>query len=1630
MTMRLRMLHENHSGRAALLGRSFLSGLVLSGLSLALPCAPAAAAPAAASNVPAAAVMQAAHFEEPLVPTAASSDEENAALLRALDTYRTQTAKDDFSPFTAFLNAYPKSAWRVALLADIGLLDYHYGYFSRAIDAWQDAWDEGRNSTDPRVKALVDRVAGELLIMHARLGHADALDKLFADIGDRKLTGQSLQDFSGARQGLWVFRNNPGIGYLCGPMALKNLLLALGRSQADVKFLDDYRSGPNGVSLTEVAALASKAKLDFRLVHREANQPIPIPSIVHWKLSHYAAILDEKNGRYHIKDPTFGEDLWVTRGALDTETSGYFLALGKHDTGPWRLATNDEAAHVRGMGVIDQLFPPSTWPWAPPCNSRCGSIALGISAPREFAPAPLSLGMTSYYFKEMLNSLTLVDSPVGYTPPKGPSVPVTVTYNQMEASQPANFSFFNVSQKWTLNCLAYIQDDPTNVGGNVSRIVGGGGSVSEGGYSAGAFAMEEGTGAVLTFVPGAQPSYTLTYPDGSVSTYAVSNGATTYPRIVFLSKLADRFGNALTFTYDSQFRLTGITDATARTTSFSYTNTAYPLQVTKITDPFKRAATLTYDSTGRLVQITDVLGLVSKYSYDANSLVDALTTPYGTTNFSYGGSTNSFFLQATDPLGNTEREEYAQDAPNIPFSDPSNTVPVGIIAPFNEYLSDRDTFYWDKHAYAVAQGDYTKARNKHWAHLASNTNVGSDLIESIKYPLENRIWFNYVGQPNGGLGTAVTGTLDNPTIVGRVLDDGSTQLTQYSYNSAGNVTGTTDPAGRQTTTTYASNNVDVVSIQQKTSASGMATVAQYGSYVNHLPQTYTDAAGKVWKMAYNAAGQMLQTTDPLGYVTKFTYNSLGYLGTVTNQNGKTAATFTYDTYGRIATFTDSEGWKITYAYDALDRITQETFPDGTTRKFTYKNLDLASSTDRQGRVTTYTYDANRNLLSQTDPAGNVTKYSYWENGKLKTLTDADGHVTSWGIDVQSRPTTKTFADGSIVTNTYENTTSRLHSITDALGQVKQFGYTVDDKPASISYANAVNPTPAVSFTYDPYWPRQTSMTDGTGTTTSTYVAPGTPGALLLAQETGPFTNATVSFQYDALGRPILRRVGGNPETMSYDPLGRMNSHADDLGEFTIAYLGQTQQVTSLQGSGVGTQWTYDTNTNDRRLISISNGPNARTFSYTTTAEDDITGITETLGSSSQSWSDSYDKADRLLTATLSTGASFGYSYDDADNITAIKTSAGTSKLAYNSLNQLSAFKGSNFAYDANGNLLQDDLRTYSWDAENRLVGIGFIGKSGISESFAYDGRNHRIATSVKNGSVTTTTRDFWCGETLCESRNARDKVIGRFFAEGEEAPAAGTILYYGRDQLGTVRDVLSAATGSLLASNDYDAYGNSIKSSGSAATAFTFGGLISDSQSGLLLAGHRMYDQRNGRWLSRDPIGETGGFDLYAYVGGNPVRLTDSLGYDGCLCGGFGGGIVAPIFERGGWGDFSRGFGPPPDAWAEGAVYPAVGFGVDIVDGALSFGFPIPGGFASPIWGRFGGGWGGGFGFGIPVVPPGAPWFGPIYQPYFPNYDPSNIYCRSAWIPGLISPIPIWSFPFPFISFPFPNFPVGLPEMN
>lgn len=1432
-----------------------------------------------------------AHLPELLVPTSSTTTAENLALTQAIAAYKRRVDPEDVTSLKGFLGRYPQSGWAPALQTNLGLIYLHYGYFSLALDAWKAAWEQGKSATGLRAKALVDRAVGELARLDASLGHFNELSALFVEIGDRKVSGSATEAIQTAREELALAGKDPRHLFLCGPMALMSLTLAEGVPVQQVSFLQWYRASARGTNLAELSKLADKLHFAHRLIFRKPGQPVPVPSIVHWKVGHFAAIVDKANGRYKIKDPVFqGQSLWVTTEAIDAEASGYFLTLAyAQPHARWRSVSIAEARAVWGKGPTNGTQAGGAGPQQDPQadggsgdgpnsgTSGSGGSASGAAAGSAGAggdggnggpnggngsgngpngPDP-NCGMCGYNIGESTVSVTLVDTPVGYTPPIGPAPRVTITYNQREDSQPANFNFFNVSPKWTLSWLSYVTDDPNNPGANVTRYLPGGGAYSYVGYNSatGAFAAQNNDGSILALASETPVTYRRQLGNGTIEIYAQSDGSTSYPRNIFLSKVIDPQGNTLTLNYDSEMRLLSLTDAIGRQTTFTYGLSGQPLLVTQITDPFGRSASLTYDSSGRLNSITDVLGLTSTFTYDANSLVDALTTPYGTTSFAYtapGTSAPPRFVQVTDPLGYNEREEWLEPAP-IPDSDPSDTVPQGM-STTNEYLTYRDSFHWDKDQY-VAAGctptggcDYTKARDRHFNHVP-NTSLKSTSIESVKYPLENRIWYNYPDQVQ----SIWAGTYEQPTAAGRVLDDGTTQLRQYSYDTTGyyKLTQVIDPLGRTTSYAYA-NHIDLSAISQITAYGVATTIAQFIYNTQHRPIFYTDAAGQTTRYTYNAAGQLTSVTNPLGQTTQYQYDSSNNLTTIINANGVTAASFTYDAFDRIATYTDSEGWSASYSYDNADRVTKITYPDGTSDNYTYDRLDLASYQDRLGRLWTYTHDADRRLTEIADPLGHQTLLGYNGINELTSLTDPNGNVTTWAYDVEGRLTTKEYADSSAANYTYENTTSRLKSVLDALGQTKQYGYAEDNRPTSFTYVNAINPTPNVAFTYDLYFPRVTSMTDGNGTTQYSYEPVGSLGAMQLQQEIpSPSGGAAIAYQYDALRRLVSQTVAGaGAETFGYDAIGRLISHDSDLGAFSLTYLGQTRQITQRQlvNTALSTDWSYLPNSSDRRLASINNSGFSTTqysnYNYTTIPENFITAASET-----------------------------------SDTPT-VYPSLSTQSATYNNLNQLVSLSGQAVTFDANGNITSDGTRNYTFDAENRLVGITYPSQPGKQTTFTYDGRGRRTAiTSTPTGGGSSVAITYvWCGTRICQARNANNEILREYFLEGEFIPGSpAESFYYATDQIGSIRRVFESTSSAPAYS--YDPFGNSLQAT-PLITDIGYAGMFYNADSGLYLTRYRAYDPVSGRWLSRDPIPATGALvaNLYTYVGGNPISFTDRLG--------------------------------------------------------------------------------------------------------------------------------------------------------
>jgi RHS repeat-associated protein len=151
---------------------------------------------------------------------------------------------------------------------------------------------------------------------------------------------------------------------------------------------------------------------------------------------------------------------------------------------------------------------------------------------------------------------------------------------------------------------------------------------------------------------------------------------------------------------------------------------------------------------------------------------------------------------------------------------------------------------------------------------------------------------------------------------------------------------------------------------------------------------------------------------------------------------------------------------------------------------------------------------------------------------------------------------------------------------------------------------------------------------------------------------------------------------------------------------------------------------------------------------------------------------------------------------------------------------------------------------------------------------------------VENGGSSPGTRQFiWSGDYRREVRDASGNLTAQFFPRGETI--SGTSYYFTKDHLGSIREMTNGA-GTIVWQQSFDPFGVPTTLVSTTAADIGYAGYYVHSRSGLNLTRTRAYSASLGRFISRDPIEEKGGTNLYAYVMNNPMSWTDPDGLDSC----------------------------------------------------------------------------------------------------------------------------------------------------
>ena len=264
----------------------------------------------------------------------------------------------------------------------------------------------------------------------------------------------------------------------------------------------------------------------------------------------------------------------------------------------------------------------------------------------------------------------------------------------------------------------------------------------------------------------------------------------------------------------------------------------------------------------------------------------------------------------------------------------------------------------------------------------------------------------------------------------------------------------------------------------------------------------------------------------------------------------------------------------------------------------------------------------------------------------------------------------------------------------------------------------------------------------------------------------------------------------------------------------------------------------------------------------------------------------------VASATVA-GQSTVYDYDFIGNFTSATVDGATTTYDANELNQYETVAEPDATleptYTPNGELASFGPWTYAYDALSRLVAVysndtlvvsnryDHLGRriqkiaADGTHTFLYDGWRPLVETVVRPDS-TTDRIDYVWGKDISGTLDGAAGIGGLLYVKLN----GGAIYVPFYDAYGNVMGYWDAE-GNVVASYTYDAFGRTVTQNGTMADMFTmrYSTKYYEAEAGLYYYGKRYYSPAWRRWLTRDPIGEEGGANLYGFCGNCAVSNYD-----------------------------------------------------------------------------------------------------------------------------------------------------------
>lgn len=616
--------------------------------------------------------------------------------------------------------------------------------------------------------------------------------------------------------------------------------------------------------------------------------------------------------------------------------------------------------------------------------------------------------------------------------------------------------------------------------------------------------------------------------------------------------------------------------------------------------------------------------------------------------------------------------------------------------------------------------------------------------------------------------------------------------------------------------------------------------------------------GRIGTQSFDEFGRIV-SEDPPGAVapTNYTYDAAGRLASITRSNE--AVTFVYDADGYPVSATDETGAVTNWTNDAMGRLTSVTFPSG--------------------RTFSFTLDGNGNRSSVTTPESGLHQLLHDANDRLVSYALPNASPLQLQLDGLGRRQGVTYPDGSLRDNIFQNALpigSVLPNSTLSIGHAPEVAGIGQTRNIDfLSREPDLLPIQALDLELD--------------------------GRLVTAMEsTGP-SSARVEYTYSAPDRMTARRLDAEPAiAFAYDD--------DDLitgtGPFTWTREAATGLLDTIGDGTLAIDIGLDTRA---ELVNRSVSHATAVLHDMALVRDDqgrITTRIDTIGLGSGEWRYIYDADERLI--EVRDGADVlveAFSYDGNGNRLSHTTGAGVSLASYDSQDRLITRDGIPYSYDVNGFLLARGVDSFDYTVDG-ILRSATVG--GQTVDYAYDFLGRRVARTDAAGTTTYVYGNLDHPFRITASI-APDLAVTEYLYDDAGFLFAfrrgGSWYYVGTDPVGSPRVVIDSASGAIVKTVEYSAFGEVLADSDPAfRLAVGYAGGLADPVIDLVRFGFRDYEPAAGRFTARDPILLVGGTtNFYVYVTNDPINYRDISGLlvkiGGSAYAGLGGGASVTIAD-------------------------------------------------------------------------------------------------------------------------------------